>query len=762
MNKMRLSPVLLAACAAVAACSWSTSAQGQTPEVMTTGASVRRAMLEPTAANSASQDSTAVVVGVTSVPDAPQLISTDLPIVTSEGSAATLKGDSPSTQLAQIPEQETPNQIQLNPPQTGAPQPSLPTTPPVESPTPSTPGATPAPDSSQPEPRVLVSEVVVTGAEGELQDEVYRAIRTQPGRTTTRSQLQEDINAVFATGFFANVKATPEDTPLGVRVTFEVQANPVLQSVKLQGNQVIPAQEVDRIFAPQYGKILNLRQLQTGIKDLTKWYQDNGYVLAQVVDVPRVGSDGIVTLDVAEGVVEDLQVQFLNKEGQSQDDKGKPIRGRTRDFIILREFELKRGEVFNRNKAERDLQRAFGLGIFEDLKLALLPGQDPRKVVVQVNAVERNTGSVGVAAGVSSASGLFGSVSYQQQNLGGNNQKLSAEVQIGERERLFDLSFTDPWIAGDPYRTSYTLSAFRRRTISLIFDGGDPEVRLPEVPNDGDRPRIVRTGGGISFSRPLEKNPYKRSEWNASLGLNYQRVSIRDSEGDIAQRDALGNLLSFDPSGKDDLFTAQLGFSRDRRNDPLSPTKGSLLRFGTEQSAPFGSGSILFNRVRASYSFYVPVRLTRLTPGCRNQTPKIGEKPIKPDCPQALAFNIQAGNVFGDLPPYEAFSMGGSNSVRGYDEGEVGSGRRFVQATLEYRFPVFSIISGALFVDAASDLGSANLVPGSPAIVRGKPGGGIGYGLGVRVKSPLGPIRVDYGFNDQGESRLHFGIGERF
>ena len=246
---------------------------------------------------------------------------------------------------------------------------------------------------------------------------------------------------------------------------------------------------------PQYGTTLNLRQLQTGIQALTKWYQDNGYVLAQVVNVPRVAPDGSVTLEVAEGVVEGLQVRFVNKQGEDKDAKGNPIHGRTRDFIVTREFELKPGDVFNRKTAEQDLQRAFGLGIFEDIKLSLSPGQDPRKVIVVANVTEKNTGNIGVAGGFSSASGLFGSVSYQQQNVGGNNQKLNAEVQIGQRDQLFDLSFTDPWIGGDPFRTSYTLDLFRRRTISLVFDKGKPEINLP----NGDNPRVLRTGGGITF-----------------------------------------------------------------------------------------------------------------------------------------------------------------------------------------------------------------------------------------------------------------------
>jgi outer membrane protein insertion porin family len=658
------------------------------------------------------------------------------------------------------PPTTSPPEAQPQTPPPGTPENPPKETPPTEA-QPLAPGAQPE-QAAPPEPRALVSEVLVTGATGELQNEVYRVIQTQAGRTTTQSQLQSDINAVFATGFFSDVKANLANTPLGVRVTFEVTPNPPLKSVQIEGSRVVSPEVVQRIFSPQYGKIANFRDLQTGIKELTDYYQQNGFVLAQVINAeqPQISPDGTVILQVAEGEIERIQVRFINKEGNDRDAKGNPIRGRTRDFIVTRELELKPGSVFNRNTLERDFQRLFGLGIFEDLRPSLDVGEDRRKVVLVVNVVERNTGNIGVAGGFSSASGLFGSVSFGQQNLGGNNQKLNAEVQIGQRDQQFELNFTDPWIAGDPFRTSYTLSLFRRRTISLIFDGGDPEVRLGNA--DRDRPRVNRTGGGISFSRPLSRNVFERSEWTASLGLQYQRVTVTDADGIRRTRDELGNPLTFSDSGKDDLLTTQLIFRRDKRNDPLRPTRGSVLQFSTEQSIPVGSGNILFNRLRGSYSFYIPARLTRFTAGCRNQRPRIGEQPNREGCPQAFAFNLQGGTILGDLPPYEAFPLGGTNSVRGYDEGDVGSGRSYLQATAEYRFPVFSIISGALFIDAATDLGTGDDVPGNPAGVRGKPGSGLGYGVGVRIQSPLGPIRIDWGFNDQGGNNIRFGFGERF
>ncbi|MBN3873521.1 BamA/TamA family outer membrane protein [Nostoc sp. JL33] len=649
-------------------------------------------------------------------------------------------------------------------------------------PTPS-PGGTPNPQNVSPpitpgntqpntapeanDPRVLVSEVVVRSQAGqlspELEDQVYRVIRTQPGRTTTRSQLQEDINAIFGTGFFSNVQAAPEDTPLGVRVSFVVQPNPVLTKVQVQANpgtgvaSVLPPNTVDEVFRQQYGKILNLRDLQEGIKQLNKRYQDQGYVLANVIGAPQVSENGIVTLQIAEGVVENIRVRFRNKDGQETDEKGQPIRGRTQDYIIKRELELKPGQVFNRNTVQKDLQRVYGLGLFEDVNVSLDPGTDPSKVDVVVNVAERGSGSIAAGAGISSASGLFGTVSYQQQNLNGRNQKLGAEVQVGERELLFDLRYTDPWIAGDPYRTSYTVNLFRRSSISLIFDGKDQDIRTfdpgnPTNTDSHDSPRILRLGGGVTFTRPLSSNPYKTSVWSASAGLQYQRVSARDADGNLRKTGAIfdennGNRisqevpLSFSGSGEDDLVLLQLGVQRDLRNNPLQPTSGSYLRLGIDQSVPVGLGSIFLTRLRGSYSQYLPIKLISFSKGA-----------------QTLAFNFQAGTIFGDLPPYEAFTLGGSNSVRGYEEGALGSGRSYVQASVEYRFPVFSVVSGALFFDIGSDLGTSTLA----ADVLNKNGSGYGYGLGVRVQSPLGPIRIDYGINDDGDSRINFGIGERF
>lgn len=676
------------------------------------------------------------------------------PLPVSAGLIAALAtlGNSPA--LSMVQEQATPSTPANDRPpasvisQAPAPTPppeTTPTPPPGTTPTPPSGTTPPAPPAAAPEPpsppaaaepRVLVAEVVIQGVTSELESLVYQVISTRPGQTATRSQLQQDTNAIFATGFFADVRAEPSDTPLGVRVTFVVQPYPVLRGVQVAGNRVLSQEKVNEIFAPQVGQNLNLRQLQRGIEQVNKFYQDNGYVLGQVVGSPQIDTDGTVTLQVAEGVIEKITPRYLTKEDQ-------PAKGRTREYVITRELRTQPGDVLNRNQVQADLRRLFDLGIFEDVQIALEPGQDPRKVNLILNIKEKRTGSFSAGAGFSSAAGLFGTVSYQQNNLFGRNQKLAAEVQAGtEGELLFDLSFTDPWIKGDPFRTSYTVNVFNRLTQPFAFSGGPDDVNL----ENGDNPRINRLGTGVLFTRPLTRDPDKiPTAWIASLGFQYQKVSSRDGDLEIVKTDEEGNCLTVSCEGQDDLFLLQAAAVRDRRNDPAKPTKGYLVRVGMDQSVPIGLGNIFMNRVRGSYSYYFPVNLIRFNKG-----------------PQTLAFNVQAGTIIGDAPPYEAFTLGGSNSVRGWGEGEIGTGKSFVQGTAEYRFPLFSIIGGALFFDAASTLGTQGDVIGRPGQVRGKPGEGFGYGLGVRVNTPLGNIRIDYGFNNEGDSQLSFGIGERF
>jgi outer membrane protein insertion porin family len=594
-----------------------------------------------------------------------------------------------------------------------------------------TPGAPAAPDAAAKpaEPQVLVAEVrVVNNAAGgkelpELEKEVYKVIKTKAGETTSRAQLQEDINAVFASGYFSTVKATPEDTPLGVRVTFDVAPNPALTEVVAEGRTLLPEAELNQFFADQKGKTINYGQLQKSIKDVEEWYAQKGYVLAKVNDV-QSSPDGKVTLTLTEGQVEDIVVKNNT---------------RTRDFIVTREMDLKPNQVFNRDKLQKDLQKVFALNLFEDVSPELNPGKDPKKIVVNIKVKEKNTGSLAAGAGVDSARGVFGTLSLQEQNLGGNNQKAGLDLQLGTQQVQANLNYTDPWLNSDPSRTALNANIFKRTTSSYIFDSGVP------LPN-GEIPREDRLGLRAALARPLTEFG---SSWRGSAGLSLERVQLSDANGGPQTVDQRGNPLTLSGTAVDNLFTLETSLANDLRDNPTNPKQGSFFGLGADQALPvFSSGgpSSTFTRLNATYSQFIPVNFLNFGTG-----------------KQVLAFNGRLGTLLGDFPPYEASSLGGANSVRGFTEGGLGTGRSFFIGTTELRFPVFDPVGAVAFVDYGSDLGSAASVLGAPAIVRGKPGNALGYGLGLRIQSPLGALRIDFGFNSVNQpSQVNFGLGEKF
>ncbi|MGK7913315.1 MAG: BamA/TamA family outer membrane protein [Synechococcus sp.] len=581
-------------------------------------------------------------------------------------------------------------------------------TPPVIVPPSSDPNAPEIESGSNPptEPEVLVAEVLVTGTnDPELIQEIYRAISTQAGQTTTRSQLELDINQVFSTGYFADVEAVPSDTALGVRVTYNVQPNPIVQSVAAENASVLPEGLIDEIFASQQGQVLNFSELQAGVEQVESWYADNGYVLASVKDV-RSTPDGDVVIEVAEGVIEDIRVDGNDK---------------TRDFIVTREMELEPGEVFNRDTVQADLQNVFALNLFQDVNLSLEPGDNPDNVIATVNVEERNTGSLSAGGGLSSGSGIFGTVSISENNLGGNNQTVGLDIQVGTEDLLFDVGFTDPQIAHWETPTSLSANAFNRISSDRVYD------------DDQD---IVRLGTNITLSRPVFND-----NWRASLGAQQQFISINDRDVDEP--------LTLDGSSTNTLTSGRLGLVRDLRDNAALPSQGSVFRISTDQSIAglFFSDGINRNKAEVSYSHFIPVNFLKLN----GQSPEV------------LAFDVRSGSIFGDTAAFDSFLLGGANTIRGFDEGRVGTSQSFGLATAEYRFPIFNFIGGALFADYGTDLGTSDGVFGNPTSAQDLLGSAFGVGAGLRIQSPLGAIRVDYGLG-QGEDngRLHFGFGEKF
>ena len=333
--------------------------------------------------------------------------------------------------------------------------------------------------------------------------------------------------------------------------------------------------------------------------------------------------------------------------------------------------------------------------------------------------------------------------------------KAHARQRLGTNHALLLEALVDPTRYGLDFRYgnlapslpgAFAVNLFNQTARSPAFENGDEDVDLP----NGNDPWVIRLGGGIEYVQPLT------SKLDGAVGINYQVVSTRDAAftNSIEPEDELGNPLTFSEDGQDTLLTLDASLLFNTTDDPNYPTHGSRLRFGTSQSIPVGDANILYNRLSASFSQFIPLNLFGFTEG-----------------PRTLILNLQAGTFIGDdVPPYQAFNLGGSQTVRGFDVGEVGTGRSFIKATAEYRFPIVAFqlfkqdigIGGTLFVDYGNDLATADGVKGNPADARNKPGDGLGYGLGLSADTSFGRFRGELGFNSDGGSQFHFAIGDRF
>ncbi len=635
------------------------------------------------------------------------------------------------------------------------------------------------------EENVLISEIIIEGWENhpegrKLELAAYDSMTIKPGSVINNKKLNNDLNSIYASGWFSGVKIKSLDGPLGVRLIVSVVPNPILKKVKLNPkNIIIPNEFVDNIFTKYYGTTLNLNELQNRINLIKKWYTEKGYSLSRINGPERISGDGVVILNVEEGIVSDIEFRFIGSDGESIVD-GKPRKGKTKDWVIKRELKTIPGSIFNRTILEADIKRLYATSLFDDVKVSLGPDiKNPGKVLIFLDLSEQRTGSLTGGLGYSNSSGIFAQMGLQETNALGRAWATNINLNFGEYSTTYNFSLSDPWIKGNKYKTSFRTNVFLSRDYPQEFksenNGKIYAVGDDTESNSADSLSSIvleKTGGGFSFSRPLNGgDPFKDSKWRVLAGMNFKKVKMIDSDGNKKpygdRTPTTGNIneiicIGYTPTdgscpAENTLVSVIGSASRNNLNNPINPTSGNKLTLGSEQFISMGNDSPTFNRLRATYAYFIPTKLINLTKGCKSS------KVVNSDCPQTIGLEFKAGTIFGDLPPYESFCMGGSSSVRGWSSCDLSVSKSFVEGTAEYRFPVWRMISGALFADFGSDLGSQDDVPGKPGKLLQKPGSGYSLGGGVGIKTPIGPLRLDVASKDlSGDWRYTLGVGWKF
>ena len=571
-------------------------------------------------------------------------------------------------------------------------------------------------------PKLHIDRIVIEGntalSAGQIKDAMQTKQRLYwifPFSTVQRRVFDDDVDRILQLyadhGFIqARVESTeivPDLAREKVTLRIRVVEGPQFRTgtITITGNELLSTEEIRRLIKLREGEVFNRGALRTSVRAIVDRYSDLGRARAEVD--PRTTNDlANLKVDVTIPIVEGgpVYVERINITGNVK----------SSEKVLRRELRVAEGELFTFQKLVRSRQRLFNLGYFEEVNATTEQGTTPDKIVVNIDVKERATGLFSIGAGYSSLDNLFATIDVSQRNLFGRGQEAFLRFRIGSQSRLGLIGFTEPYLFDIPLRAGFDIYNRERE-----YDDFTEE----------------RFGGDIRLSYPL-------TEYITVSGLyRLEQVDISDisptASEDLKQEE--GEKLN---------SVVETTLARDTRDSIFEPTRGS--RNSVDFAFAGLGGDTQFYKAVAESAWFVPLPVFNLVWAVRG------------------LFGIAEGWGGEEVPIFERFFLGGATTLRGQGTrdvsprdaaGEKIGGDKELLFNTELLIPIFPRFRLALFFDAGNAYGFGTDF--DPTNLR------LGTGVGGRFFSPLGPMRLDLGYNldkEPGEKdfQVHFTVGAPF
>ena len=567
----------------------------------------------------------------------------------------------------------------------------------------------------------VVSKVDVKGLEKISKEEALKNVKVKEGDQFIPQEAIDGAQKIFQTGLFASVEPSVErEANNTVAITYIVEENPIVKDIEISGNTLFTEAQLEQALGIKEGELLNGNLLNPDNNGIIKLYNKGGYTTARIETI-NVSKEGDIKIGLTEGMVDSVVFKKVNSKRENERSTEYKAKLRTKPYIFERSQSVKPGEILESKNVEATIRDLYRTGIFTSIEPVVSGSEtDPNARSVEFLVEERPTTTINGSISYGTSVGLVGGLKLADSNFLGRGQEASINLEASNKgDKTFDISWFDPWL----------------KNTERVQAGGSIYWRESVDDNAG----------------PLDVEKVRKigTRWTIGKGLNdkiYVRLSARyDHYKEILGSKQINdtyNLIALTPS-----------LIYDSRDNSYAPTKGIY------STLTYEKGDLIKDK-RKYDQFEADLRAYHHT--------FFKDKNV-------MAYRVVWGSTGSGTPDALRFSIGGAETLRGYEYGKFEGFNKF-HATVENRTQINKTLQFVTFFDIGNAWQKSTVVGGRKINTPDRHNASNfadlkkGVGVGIRLNTPIGPLRFDYGWPLDPEEKggqktggkFYFSFGQTF